>query len=102
MGWFDIIKFNVRAFKDLFGDNAYMLSMLVGNPPSEKLFKKIPWFADSFIISDLLSYYNAEEIVNNPEKLIEFAAVYDINLKDPSELNMLMTYLKSKGIEPIL
>ena len=102
MGWFDIIKFNVRAFKDLFGDNAYMLSMLVGNPPSEKLFRKIPWFAESFIIDKFPDKYNVEEIVNNPEKLIELAAVYDINLKDPSELNMLMTYLKSKGIEPVM
>lgn len=116
MVWFDIIKrrlpftprfsgegtFNIVAFDELLGDNARSIYYSVGNPPTDKLFKKIPWFADSFIISDLLSYYNAEEIVNNPEKLIEFAAVYDINLKDPSELNMLMTYLKSKGIEPVM
>ena len=116
MVWFDIIKrrlpftprfsgegtFNIVAFDELLGDNARSIYYSVGNPPSEKLFRKIPWFAESFIIDKFPDKYNVEEIVNNPEKLIEFAAVYDINLKDPSELNMLMTYLKSKGIEPVM
>jgi hypothetical protein len=41
------------------------------------------------------------ELVNNPEKLIRLAEVYGIDLKEPTELTMLMTALELEGVRPI-
>lgn len=41
------------------------------------------------------------ELVNNPEKLILLASVYGIDLKEPTELTMLMTALELEGVRPI-
>ena len=41
------------------------------------------------------------ELVNNPEKLIRLAEVYGIDLKEPTELKMLMTALELEGVRPI-
>ena len=41
------------------------------------------------------------ELVNNPEKLIRLAEVYGIDLKEPTELKMLMTVLELEGVRPI-
>ena len=41
------------------------------------------------------------ELVNNPEYLIRLASVYGIDLKEPTELTMLMTALELEGVRPV-